>query len=170
MSWGISCAITKSLTQRLVLSVVSKVFDPIGLVAPFTVGARLLLKDIWRVTGQQWDDELPQDIVQRFLVWSVDLPKLENIKIPRSYFSGPFDNIELHMFGDSSQDIFSAVAFLRARVKTRTGQEKNRACVCFGESARGANESNDCPKTRITSSSTCRSTENINYTSTYRNC
>ena len=52
VSRGTSCAITKSLTQRLVLSLVSKVFDPIGLVAPFTVGARLLLKDIWRVTGQ----------------------------------------------------------------------------------------------------------------------
>ena len=44
VSRGTSCAITKSLTQRLVLSLVSKVFDPIGLVAPFTVGARLLLK------------------------------------------------------------------------------------------------------------------------------
>ena len=68
VSRGTSCAITKSLTQRLVLSLVSKVFDPIGLVAPFTVGARLLLKNIWRVAGQQWDDELPQDMVQGFLV------------------------------------------------------------------------------------------------------
>ena len=123
VSRGTSCAITKSLTQRLVLSLVSKVFDPIGLVAPFTVGARLLLKDIWRVTGQQWDDDLPQEMVQKFLVWSTDLPKLENIKFPRSYFSGPFDNIELHIFGDSSHDIFSAVAFLRARLKTPTCEE-----------------------------------------------
>ena len=46
VSRGTSCAITKSLTQRLVPSLVSKVFDPIGLVAPFTVGARLLLKNI----------------------------------------------------------------------------------------------------------------------------
>ena len=108
-------------------------------------------------------------MVQRFLYWSADLPKLENIKISRSYFSGPFDNLELHMFGDSSQDIFSAVAFLRARVKTPTGVEKTELAFCFGESARGANESNHCPKTRITSSSTCRSTEKGNYTSTYRN-
>ena len=27
---------------------------------------------------------------------------LKTSKTPRSYFSGPFDNIELHMFGDSS--------------------------------------------------------------------
>ena len=52
VSRGTSSTVTKSLTQRLVLSLVSKVFDPIGLVAPFTVGARLLLKDIWRVSGQ----------------------------------------------------------------------------------------------------------------------
>ena len=133
VSRGTSCAITKSLTQRLVLSLVSKVFDPIGLVAPFTVGARLLLKDIWRVTGQQWDDELPQDMVQRFLVWSADLPKLENIKIPRSYFSGPLDNTELHMFGDSSQDFFSAVAFLRARVTTPTGKIKTELAFVLGK-------------------------------------
>ena len=128
-----SCAITKSLTQRLVQSLNSKVFDPIGLVAPFTVGARLLLKDIWRVTGQQWDDELPQDMVQRFLVWSADLPKLENVKIPRSYFSGSFDNTELHMFGYSSQDIFSAVAFLRARVTTPTRKIKTELAFVLGK-------------------------------------
>ena len=34
---------------------------------------------------------------------------------PRSYFTDPFDRVELHMFGDSSQDVFCAVAFLRAR-------------------------------------------------------
>ena len=112
VSRGTSSTVTKSLTQRLVLSLVSKVFDPIGLVAPFTVGARLLLKDIWRVSGQHWDEELPKDTVERFLEWSVELPKLAAITIPRSYFSGNFEHLELHMFGDSSQEVFSAVAFL----------------------------------------------------------
>ena len=62
-----SSTVTKSLTQRLVLSLVSKLFDPFGLVAPFTIGARLLLKDIWRVSGQHWDEELPKDTVEWFL-------------------------------------------------------------------------------------------------------
>ena len=90
-SSGTSCAITKSLKQRLVLSLVSKFFDPIGLLARFTVGARLLLKDIRRVTRKHWDDELPQDKVQRFLVWNADLPKIENVKISWSSFTGLFD-------------------------------------------------------------------------------
>ena len=133
VSRGTSCAITNSLTQRLVLSLVSKVLDPIVLVPPFVVGARLLCKDVWLITTQQWNDDFPQDMVQRFLVWSADLPKLENIKSPRSYFSGPFDNIELYMFGDSSQHIFSAVAFLRAGIKTPTGEEKTELAFVLGK-------------------------------------
>ena len=170
VSRGLSCAITKSLTQRLVLSLVSKVFDPIGLVVPFTVGERLLLKDIWRVTRQQWDNELPDDKVQRFLAWSADSPKLENIKIARSYFTGPFDNVELHMFGNSSGDIFSAVAFLRAQAKTPTGKAKSKLAFVLGNRALGANERNNCPKTGVAGSSTFRSIEKGNYANIYRNC
>ena len=72
VSRGTNTTITKSLTQRLVLSLVSKVYDPIGLVAPFTVGARLILKDIWRVNGQIWDDELPKVTVDKFPAWCVE--------------------------------------------------------------------------------------------------
>ena len=120
---------TKSLTQRLVLSLVSKVFDSIGLVAPFTVAARLLLKDIWRVSGQHWDEELPKDTVEGILEWSVELPMLAGITIPKSYFSGNFKHLELHMFGDSSQEVFSAVAFLRAQVNTSSGPKTELAFV-----------------------------------------
>ena len=122
VSSGTNSTMTKSLTQRLVLSLVSKVYDPIGLVAPFTVGVRLIFKDIWRVNGQSWDDELPKDTIDRFLAGCVELPQLAEITIPRSYFSGPFQHLELHMFGDSSQDAFSAVAFLRAQVTCISGE------------------------------------------------
>ena len=97
------------------LSLVVAVFDPIGLVAPFTVRARLLLKEIWRVSGQQWDDQLPTDIAQRITEWIIELPRLSEMAIPRSYFLVDVDQIELHVFGDNSQEVFSADAFLRGR-------------------------------------------------------
>ena len=37
------------------------------------------------------------------------------------------------MFGDRSQDIFSAVAFLRARVKTPTGEKKTELAFVLGK-------------------------------------
>ena len=121
VSRGTRCTTTKSLTQSLILILVSKIFDPIVLVASFTVGTRVFLKDIWLVTLQQWDDDLPQGMLKRFLVWVAGLLSLENIKIPKKNFSGTFDIIELHIFGENFKDVFSAVAFLRVQVTPPTG-------------------------------------------------
>ena len=88
VSRGTNPEVKPKVTQRIVLSLVSSVYDPIGLVAPYTVKARLLLKDIWRLSGQQWDDDLPPEVVTKFLEWSVELPGLSVIVIPRAYFPG----------------------------------------------------------------------------------
>ena len=114
VSRGNNSTITESLTQRLILSLVSKVYNPIGLVALFTVGARLILKNIWRVNGQSWDDDVPKGTADRFLAWCVELPQLARITIPRCYFSGKFQNLEFRIIADSSRDVFNAVGFLRA--------------------------------------------------------
>ena len=116
VSRGVDRPLDKTTTQRTVLSFVSSVYDPIGLVAPYTVKARLLLKDIWRISGQKWDDDLPQEFKKQFFDWHSALRLLGSLTKPRSYFTDPFDQIQLHMFGDSSQDVFCAVAFLRARL------------------------------------------------------
>ena len=133
MSWGTNSTITKSLTQRLVSSLVSKFYEQIGLVASFTAGARLIEKDIWRVNGQSWDDELPKDPVDRFLAWCVELPRLAEITIPKSYFSGPLQHLELHMLGNSSQDVFSAVGSLRAQVFCTSGEIITKLAFVLGK-------------------------------------
>ena len=130
---GINSTITKSLTQRLVLSLVSNVSNPIGHVAPFTVGARFLLKDIWLVNGQTWDDELPEDTVDRFLAWCVELPQLAEITTPKSYFSGSIQHLELHIFCVSSQDVFSTVCFLRAQVFCTSGEITTELAFALGK-------------------------------------
>ena len=132
VSRGTTPDLNRPITQRIVLSLVSAVYDPIGLVAPYTVTARLLLKDIWRLSGQQWDNNLRDDVSEKFLEWAAELPKLSEITIARSYFRGTIENVELHVFGDSSQDVFSAVAFLRARVDSNEGTETQLAYV-FGK-------------------------------------
>ena len=76
VSRGVDRPLDKAITQRTVLSFVSSVFDPVGLVASYTIRARLLLKDIWKISGQSWDDELPEDIRDKFLEWHSGLPLL----------------------------------------------------------------------------------------------
>ena len=135
VSRGTNSTITKSLTQRLVSSLMSKAYDPIGLVAPFTVGARLILKNICRVNGQSWDDEILKDTVDRFLAWCVEMPQLAEITIPRSYFSEPFQHLELHMFCESSQNVFNAVRFLRAQVTCTSEEITKELAVVVGKTS-----------------------------------
>ena len=61
VSRGTTPDLNRPVTQHVVFSLVSAVYDPIGFVAPYTVRARLVLKDIWRLSGQQWDNNLPYD-------------------------------------------------------------------------------------------------------------
>ena len=118
VSRGVDRPLDKALTQRTVLIFVSSLFDPVGLVAPYTVEARLLLKDIWNISGQSWADELPEDIRDKFLEWHSGLPLLGQLTTPRCYFTEPVNQIELHVFGDSSNDVFCGVVFLRARLSS----------------------------------------------------
>ena len=99
VSRGTTPDTNRTVTQRIVLSLVSAVYDPIGLVAPYTVKARLLLKDIWRLSGQKWDDILPDDIVTKLLDCSSELGTLGELKILRCYFQLKVECLELHMFG-----------------------------------------------------------------------
>ena len=74
VSRGVNREVKDSVTQRSVVSFMSSVFDHIGLVAPYTVRARLQLKDIWRLSDQQWQDPLPNQLCRRFTEWRSGLP------------------------------------------------------------------------------------------------
>ena len=139
VSQGTSPATNKKLTERVVLSVVSAVVE------------RLLLKDIWRLSGQQWDDDLRDEIVTKFNDWSKELPTLSEIQIPRSYFEERVETFELHIFGDSSQDVFSAVAFLRRKVATTTGYTTELPFV-FGKARVAPMKALTIPKLELQSS------------------
>ena len=58
---GTEQEVPAKITQRIVLSFVSAVFDPLGICSPFTIRMRFLLKCIWASMGQQWDKDLSQN-------------------------------------------------------------------------------------------------------------
>ena len=67
VSRGSTPDLNPPVTQRVVLSLVSVVYDSIGFVAPYTVTARLLFKDIWRLSGQQWATICRTTLAKSFL-------------------------------------------------------------------------------------------------------
>ena len=73
------------------------------------------------------------ETVDKFIAWCVGLPQLPKITIPRSYFSGTFQHFELYVFGDSSQDVFSAVCFVRAPVSCASGEITSEFVFVLGK-------------------------------------
>ena len=105
------------ITQRKILSLVSSVFDPIGLFAPFIVHMRRLLKGIWTKNGQHWDNEVESSEKEEFLRWKEQLPIVAETSIDRRYFNRERDKTELHVFADASEGAMCAVAYLRSQPK-----------------------------------------------------
>ena len=105
------------ITQRKILSLVSSVFDPIGLFAPFSVHMRRLLKSIWTKDGKCWDNEVEPREEEEFLSWKQQLPIAAETSIDRRYFNIERDRTKLHVFADASEDTMCAVAYLRSQLK-----------------------------------------------------
>ena len=43
------------------LSIAAKVFDPLGLLEPFTVKAKMMLQELWK-QKVSWDSQLPEEL------------------------------------------------------------------------------------------------------------
>ena len=114
---GTNKEVETPITQRKILSLVSSVFDPIGLFAPFSVHMRRLLKGIWTKNGQHWDKEVEPGEEAEFLRWKEQLRIVAETSIARRYFYTARDKIELHVFADASEDTMCAVAYLRSQPK-----------------------------------------------------
>ena len=104
-------------TKRAVLSIICRIFDPLGLIGPYILQAKILFQEIWRA-GLSWDAVLPEDMASEFQDWMESGESLKDLYLTRSYFSGlPWrpieDQIEIHAFGDASERAYGTCLYLR---------------------------------------------------------
>ena len=110
---GMQKEIPVKITQRAVLSQVSAVFDPLGIVSPFTIRKRLLLKLIWKENGQSWDKELNEKNRHEFKKWASEMIHVNQMPLKRTYFESGVNKADLHIFSDASLEAMRMVAYLR---------------------------------------------------------
>lgn len=101
------------LTKRELLSDISKLFDPIGWLAPSTIKAKIFMQSLWVIKKLNWDDRVPENKMQEWRKYRSQLHLLENIKIPRWIGSNDIVQFQLHGFGDASNSAYSSVVFSR---------------------------------------------------------
>ena len=110
---GTQQEVPAKITQRIVLSFVSAVFDPLGICSPFTIRMRFLLKSIWAAMGQAWDKELSAEHSKLFSDWCSELREIRTMSINRIYFENGCTNLRLHIFTDASEEAMCIVAYLQ---------------------------------------------------------
>jgi len=77
LTYNIGLAADPDGTKRQVLSDVSRIFDPLGLLAPIVIRFKIIFKKLW-LLNLDWDDQLPIKLADNWLKWRADLHSTKN--------------------------------------------------------------------------------------------
>ncbi|GFS72576.1 integrase catalytic domain-containing protein [Trichonephila clavipes] len=105
-------------TKRFMLQTIGKIFDPLGLLSPFTIRINCLIQELW-IKKITWDEILPPKLKEKWLIWCKELPLLDNLRIPRLVLDSTNDEvsdlIEIHIVCDASKLAYGAAAYVKVR-------------------------------------------------------
>ncbi|XP_055522546.1 uncharacterized protein LOC129716732 [Wyeomyia smithii] len=99
------------LTKRSILSTITKLFDPLGLIAPVVVRAKIVMQELWLLSCG-WDDPVPDNLQKRWEKYQQELPKISAYRIAR-YALLPNSTVQLHTFADASESAYGACTYAR---------------------------------------------------------
>jgi hypothetical protein len=100
------------VTKRSISSVIARIYDPLGLLAPVIVRAKMMLQRVWSLKID-WDESLPSDIHCEWNRYYDQLLILNDIRFPRKTVINTAVRIEIHGFCDASEKAYGACAYLR---------------------------------------------------------
>lgn len=107
------------VTKRSILSIlseVSRLFDPLGLLGPIIITAKVILQDLCQ-SGVDWDESVPQDIHTEWLQLKLQLSDTNQLQIPRCVKLHIDEQaVELHGFCDASQRAYGACVYFRSKI------------------------------------------------------
>lgn len=102
-------------TKRNILSTIAQIYDPCGFLSPVSVYTKIFMQIIWS-RAIDWDDLLPDDLLEKWNSFFTELPVLTKVTVPRSFLLNSLSNLQLHGFCDASEAAYSAVIYLRTEV------------------------------------------------------
>ncbi|XP_037047939.1 uncharacterized protein LOC119082532 [Bradysia coprophila] len=109
-----------TVTKREVLSDIAKLFDPIGWLSPSTVIAKIFMQSLWTIKGLDWDNNLPKDKYDEWMLFRSNLASLEQVKLERWLGTSKTCKVELYGFSDASIKAYAAVVYSRVEYEDGT--------------------------------------------------
>jgi len=102
-----------AITKREILRWSSTIFDPLGLISPVTISAKLFLQQLWQ--GHiGWDTVLDDNLCTRWKVIADAITAVITLLFPHKYNCSLLSpHVVLHVFADASLKACGAVAYIQ---------------------------------------------------------
>ncbi|XP_058449021.1 uncharacterized protein LOC131428981 [Malaya genurostris] len=101
------------INKRIILSNFARLFDPLGLVGPVVVQAKIFLQDLWKQKCS-WMEPLIEELQHWWLKFRHSLAGLSTLNVPRWLaFNNDTVSVEIHGFCDASEKAYGACVYLR---------------------------------------------------------
>ncbi|CAK1583812.1 unnamed protein product [Parnassius mnemosyne] len=101
-------------TKRCLLSEISKLYDPLGWLAPISTKLKILFQNVWKL-NISWDEKIPENIQQEWRKIRSDMNDIQEFEIPRWIGCKENEVFELHGFSDASEHAFACVVYARTK-------------------------------------------------------
>jgi len=106
-------------TKRGMLSLIARIFDPLGLLSPVVFFAKHLMKLVWKA-NVSWDEPLPISVNEVWQQFVSELPLLKKVCIPRFVNTRSGIRVILCGFCDASERGYAAVVYIRSEDSSGT--------------------------------------------------
>ena len=95
-----------AISKRSVLSYISRVFDPMGLVLPVTVMGKIFVQNLWKAK-LSWDEILSPELIKDWLKIKSELDLLPQVKFAsKGYDQTDSSGVKLLICCDSSREVY----------------------------------------------------------------
>ena len=105
--------IPKLLSKRLVMSQLNGIYDPLGLLVPFTIKGKLLVRDLW-AKHYDWDTPLSVEEYSRWIIFFKEMLQVRSLYFPSSVKSSTVNKLPILItFSDASKEAFGRCSYIR---------------------------------------------------------
>ena len=112
------------LTKRMLVSLVSTCFDPLGFCSPILIKGKMLIQLAWK-EQVSWDTHLSPFFLREWQILAQEIDQLPSIKFPRCVCVS-HEPYTLHTFVDASDKAYGAVSYLSNKFESHLVASKAR--------------------------------------------
>ena len=108
----------QKITKRTILSLICQIYDPLGLLGPIIVNAKLIMQELWKLKIG-WDEVIPLHLLNMWNTFFNKLNDIDDLKIPRYVMFSKYVSLEMHGFCDASIKAYGACIYIRCEVSDK---------------------------------------------------